>query len=311
MFSQSILNQAILSNIEKDYDSPVYEMKYLSQGDNGCVYYLKFQNAKELCVKSILKGNGSAKKDYDICAAVYQQRLNFKFSFYSDDSYDYFTMPFFRGQSLEKLLNLDLDIRLRIIKKIIEEVKQIHSVGVIHRDLKAANIIVNPARLIEGNNEPDNVTLDVKIIDFGRSVRVFDARGKTNEDLALDNSDSMLYSMARKYQWQTAPEYSSVWDSLQKWTGMKFLSSTSEKFIGFRSDYYSIGTLFQNLIPEYASLANNLVNQNGIERNEAYQDFCKLIDSMLNMLRVERNPDRFYELAEYTGQGLKATHKEK
>ncbi len=266
----------LLSEIEKDYNDKVKEMKYLSKGDNGYVSRVTFVSEKMLCIKSILLTNSSAEKDFRITKIMYGDKFDVKS--YRDYRFLYFTIPFFPGKDLDAVIKsdkpLNICMRLRIFMKLIAGVNKMHEKGILHRDLKAPNVIVN----ITENN------LDVNIIDFGRSVCIYDAKGKpiaTPEDLSLRNTVSHshsffhpLWQFVRKFQTQTAPEYTAL---TSHWYGYAYEGES----VGLRSDYYSLATLFQRLVPEHARIAAPVIYSEGFHRNDAYHSF---IESASNLL---------------------------
>ena len=79
------------------------------------------------------------------------------------DGYAYTVMPYYRGDSLDTFVrnggtfSLE-DLKSAIIPSLLESLKSIHEIGIIHKDLKPANIIVN--------EEDQNLVL----IDFGIST---------------------------------------------------------------------------------------------------------------------------------------------
>ena len=281
MFEKRGLPSHVIDSIEQVYQyiisnevkyAEVITQKYLSGGNKGAVYLLSVKTRPDqitkMCVKQIANDNYTAQPDFENCKAMYDK--DFLFSFCKDNANSYYTMPFFPGESLETLIkngHLDEETRLEIFKKIVLAVNVMHGIGVIHRDIKAANIIVN-------YDSAQYKVIDVKIIDFGRSIRIFDGdphslRPKTGyvEDLALANSNSIFTQIRRHFQKQTPREY----------LGMPiFLKSENQASvrpgddIGFRSDYYSMGVLFKALVPEKAHLAQNLVKSMGVDRDAAY-----------------------------------------
>jgi serine/threonine protein kinase len=198
---------------------------------------------------------------------------------YKDDRFIYFTIPFFPGHDLDQIIKanppLNICVRLRIFVDLITEVNKMHAKGILHRDLKAPNVIVNLT---------DN-RVEVNIIDFGRSVCVFsNASGKavaTPEDLSLRNTVTHSHSlfhpfwqMVRKLQSQTAPEYTALISHLYNY-------SHEAESVGFRSDYYSLATLFQRLVPEHARIAIPVIYTEGFHRNDAYHQFVESARSLL------------------------------
>lgn len=263
----------MLARIEHHYNNKINTIKYLSNGDNGSVSLIEFQDSTKICVKSISLQNNSAQTDFEIAALVYDQ---FNVISYTEDNCLHYSMPYFSGSSLEQMIKerdkFDLNTRLAIFSKLLSAIDAIHRKGVIHRDLKAANIIVTM-----GSN------IMVNVIDFGRSVRIFDSQGKpiaTPEDLSLIKTNSYssfsffhpIIQLIRKTQKQTAPEYTSLSSHLKNFT--------DENIVGFRSDYYSVAKLFQEWVPEFKTYADSVITTTGMQRNFAFQEFRSQIANL-------------------------------
>lgn len=295
----------LLTKIERDYKEKVKRMKYLSKGDNGSVSRVEFESGKMLCIKSILKSNASALKDYKIASIMYSDQFDVRC--YEDSQFIYFTMPFFTGKDLEQIINtgkrFSLCSRLYIYMKLIEAVNKMHAKGILHRDLKAPNIIID-------NKEND---IDVNIIDFGRSVCIFDHKtGRplaTPEDLSLRNTVTHSHSffhpfwqLVRKLQSQTAPEYTSLTSHL---SGYDYEGET----VGLRSDYYSLATLFQQLVPEYRRLATPVIYSDGPDRNHAYFKFVAAVEAIFyDHEKTVHQADAFVMMADEGWQQLNSLH---
>ena len=295
----------LLAQIEQDYKDKVKRMKYLSRGDNGSVSRVEFVSGIMICIKSILKTNSSALKDCKIAKIMYSD--NFDVRCYQDSRYIYFTIPYFPGNNLEDVIRsgrkLSLCSRLYIFLKLIEAVNKMHVKGILHRDLKAPNIIID-------TKEDD---IDVNIIDFGRSVCIFDHEsGKplaTTEDLSLRNTVSHSHSffhpfwqMVRKMQTQTAPEYTTLTSHLNGY-------AYEGESVGLRSDYYSLATLFQMLVPEHKKLATAVIYSDGPERNHAYFQFVSAVETIFqNHEKIDHDADAFVLLGDVSRQQLNSLH---
>jgi serine/threonine protein kinase len=92
---------------------------------------------------------------------------------------DYFAMELVRGDTLDEWLRKrsgplnddELDLRLRLFRKICDAVHYAHQKGVIHRDLKPSNIIIgedlSAAESTAGTDASLSPLPEVKILDFG------------------------------------------------------------------------------------------------------------------------------------------------
>jgi serine/threonine-protein kinase/serine/threonine-protein kinase PpkA len=84
----------------------------------------------------------------------------------------YFVMEYIEGQTLKYWLEhsrISLKQRLDWFRQITEALKQIHNAGLLHRDLKAANVFVRP----------DN---SVVLLDFGMETQLLIKAGFLRED---------------------------------------------------------------------------------------------------------------------------------
>jgi serine/threonine-protein kinase/serine/threonine-protein kinase PpkA len=84
----------------------------------------------------------------------------------------YFVMEYIEGQTLKYWLehtNINLKQRLDWFRQITEALKQIHNAGLLHRDLKAANVFVRP----------DN---SIVLLDFGMETQLLIKAGFLRED---------------------------------------------------------------------------------------------------------------------------------
>lgn len=247
-------------------EKPVDKISHLGSGRMGNVYKIEFNNGETLCVKTLTKDHPTKLKDSYGWKLAYGD-LEFNFKSYEDNHYFYFTIPYFEGQLFHYAIQYNLKSRLRIIQNLIKATAEIHRQGLIHRDLKCNNIIINKKT---GNK--------VYIIDFGRSVNFFSS---SNGDLQLPGQGTLGPNIKRIFQPYTAPEY--------------FKKNNSA--IGFFSDYYSISQLFRFLIPEYSYLVDKVIHTEGIDRNRAYTEFSNQIDDLLmdnQFSRKFNEPDKVF-----------------
>lgn len=250
----------------------IAKISHLDSGRMGSVYKVTFNNPEEsICVKVLTKDHVTKQQDSDGWKLAYEH-LGFDFKSYEDTQYFYFTIPYFEGQLFHCAIQYSLKARLEIIHNLIKATADIHSKGLIHRDLKCNNIIVNERA---GNK--------VNIIDFGRSVNVFNSsNGKASayiQDLHLPGQGTIPSNIRRIFQPYTAPEYFK-----------KHYYKGSN--IGFRSDYYSIAQLFRFLVPEYSYLADEILHTEGLDRNAAFSEFS---DQINNILRRDNSNPKFFE----------------
>lgn len=101
-------------------------------------------------------------------AAIYE-------SGHTDDGHDFFAMELVQGQTLDAWVKgrsadaegAELELRLRLFRRICDAVHSAHQRGVIHRDLKPRNIIVVDGDDRDGSEPSAAVSPAVKILDFG------------------------------------------------------------------------------------------------------------------------------------------------
>lgn len=226
----------------------VEKISHLASGRIGSVYKVTLNNGEVLCVKILTKNHPTKLQDSRGWKLAYDY-LGFDFKSCEDNQYFYFTIPYFDGQLFHNAIQYNLKSRFEIIKCLIEATKKIHEIGIIHRDIKCNNII------IEKNT--------VRIIDFGRSVIFHDSFSESG--LQLPGQGTLFTNVKRIFQPYTAPEY--------------FKKNYSS--IGFYSDYYSIAQLFRFLIPEYSNLATEVLTTEGEVRKVAFEKFYKKIERIL------------------------------
>jgi serine/threonine protein kinase/tetratricopeptide (TPR) repeat protein len=94
----------------------------------------------------------------------------------TEDGQHFFAMELVRGETLEAHLEKrpraltprELELRLRLFRKIADAVHYAHQRGVIHRDLKPSNIVVTEEALRADASTVSGVRLpEIKILDFG------------------------------------------------------------------------------------------------------------------------------------------------
>ncbi len=109
----------------------------------------------------------------------------------------YYTMEFVDGRPLDQHFrspDVQLVERIRILRKVAEAMDYAHGQGVVHRDLKPQNILVDAA------GEPH-------IVDFGIArILSSPARSEAGDDGAAPGPESRRYAIAEGSEGYTAPE---------------------------------------------------------------------------------------------------------
>ncbi|MGC1854812.1 MAG: hypothetical protein WA659_05525 [Candidatus Aquirickettsiella sp.] len=235
----------------------VDKISHLGSGRMGSVYKITLENGENVCIKVLTKNHSTKLQDSNGWRLAYGDR-SFNFKSFEDTQFFYFTMPYFEGQEFQYASQYSLKSRFQIIQNLIKATADIHSKGLLHRDLKCNNIIINKE--------------EVYIIDFGRSINVFDySTGKASayiQDLQLPGQGTIPSNIKRIFQPFTASEY----------FGKHCYNGST---IGFRSDHSSIAQLFRFLIPEFSYLADKVLHTEGLDRNTAFSEFSERIADIL------------------------------
>ena len=160
-------------------------VRYLGAGGMGVVYEAEQQHPKRLVALKVIRGGRYvdetavrlfrreaqvlARLKHPAIAAIYESGR-------TDDGEHFFAMELVRGKTLDDWLAgrpptdgstpAELDLRLRIFRKICEGVAYAHQRGVVHRDLKPSNILILHEQT-SGSGHGAGDTPNVKILDFG------------------------------------------------------------------------------------------------------------------------------------------------
>lgn len=135
---------------------------------------LKFHKSNETDRDSALLKRFS--KEAAIVASLNDSRIINIFSFGTFNGYSYMVMEYFDSESISEILKegpIELNRAIRICIEVLKGLVAVHKKGILHRDIKASNILVG-----DENN--------VKIIDFGISKRLIE------EDLKLTKTDHLI-----------------------------------------------------------------------------------------------------------------------
>ena len=160
------------SDLQGRYDLLTGTSKLIGSGGNGCVWSAKCKSSDlDVAVKSVSKPayRSTQPQESDILRIVQRipgvVRL---FDVFQDDDYEILVMEFCEGRDLQqwKIGELrDNDCKL-IVKDLLACLREIHSRGVSHMDVRLENVIVNAPRSLGVNQE----TPCVRLVDFGSGV---------------------------------------------------------------------------------------------------------------------------------------------
>jgi len=160
-------------------------VRLIGAGGMGVVYEAEQQHPKRPVALKVIRGDRYvdetairlfrreaqvlARLKHPAIAAIYESGR-------TDDGEHFFAMELVRGKTLDDWLAgrpaadgsnpAELDLRLRVFRKICEGVAYAHQRGVVHRDLKPSNILILSEHT-SGSGHHAGDTPDVKILDFG------------------------------------------------------------------------------------------------------------------------------------------------
>jgi eukaryotic-like serine/threonine-protein kinase len=174
----------------------------IARGGMGKVYLAEQTPLGRTCALKVLSPKYDGEEDPEFQKRFYLEastasKLNHPntvtiFDYGRDGDIYFVAMEYVRGRTLFKVLRDEGPIAesrvARIMQQVARSLREAHALGVIHRDMKPANIV-----LVEGGDEPDRV----KVLDFGL---VKDVTGR--ED-AEDLTQQGLFMGSPKYM---APE---------------------------------------------------------------------------------------------------------
>lgn len=164
-----------------------YEItRVIGQGGFGTVYEAKKQPlGRRVAIKRLAIDNDSGalerfEREARILAKLEHPSIVSVIEFFQNSSGYFIVMEFVEGKPLSELIatqRLTYEFILRVMRKVFSAVAEGHKRGVIHRDLKAENIIVF---------EREDRELIVKVLDYG-IARVTSEKGLPGVDAAYTN----------------------------------------------------------------------------------------------------------------------------
>ena len=171
----------------------------------------------------------------------------------------------FGGVAVNKYLaeqKIDLENFLKLSLRLVETLGEIHEKNIIHKDIKPANIILNPS------------TFQVKITDFGISTML------SRETQAVQNPDSLEGTLAYMSPEQTG---------------------RMNRIIDYRSDFYSLGVfmyeILTGVLPFRSKDAMELVHSHIAKRPESPHllkaDIPEAVSGIVLKLLSKRAEERY------------------
>jgi serine/threonine protein kinase len=157
----------------------------LGEGGMGMVYEAQQEHPKRKVAVKIVRGGQFVdeqrvrmfQREADTLARLKHANIATIYeSGRTEDGQHFFAMELVRGETLEAYLKerpqpltpQELELRLRLFRKIADAVHYAHQRGVIHRDLKPSNIVVTEEAAREDASTVSGVHLpEIKILDFG------------------------------------------------------------------------------------------------------------------------------------------------
>ncbi|VEU58421.1 serine/threonine-protein kinase [Mycoplasmopsis gallinacea] len=167
-------------------------IRILGNGGMGTVFLVsKLENEKELFALKYrhLDHNQDNQKRFseeiNIIKQVKSKHIPYYVEDYQDEYEQYYIMEYVKGKTLYDIIHengyLTSRLAVNYIRQILEGIGELHALGIIHRDIKSHNILVNDEQKI-------------KIIDLGISL--------TNNSQRITKANSIVCS-----SYYAAPEY--------------------------------------------------------------------------------------------------------
>ena len=140
-------------------------LQELGSGAMGKVFQaVDVRSNKVVAIKSIIASGNQSHRDrfireYKLLSAIHHENLIRAYEFFEENGYLFMVLEYVEGASLEdtflQKVSLSLSDKLAIANKICRGIEVLNLAGIIHRDIKPDNIMINSAQGI------------VKILDLG------------------------------------------------------------------------------------------------------------------------------------------------
>ncbi|WP_395344085.1 protein kinase domain-containing protein [Ningiella sp. W23] len=275
-----------LSNTSQGLNKVIGEryqlLSQLGSGTMGVVYLaqdldLHEKVAIKVMQKAFFEGieGLNVKEEIRLARKITHRNIVRTFDFGSNEDEIFITMEYVQGYDLGRLIKkkgaLDISTGLAISKQICSAMIAAHQIGVIHRDLKPGNMIINRQGIL-------------KVMDFGLAMQVttptFDDDDMSDETQILTEANTPIMGTPRFM----APEQFSVSSSLDE-----------------RTDIYAIGvimfTIFNGTPPfsgnSFQQLAYKHCNENVPEINGRENAIPEALQAIIRKALAKDPEDRF------------------
>ncbi|HEY1646475.1 MAG TPA: protein kinase [Terracidiphilus sp.] len=235
----------------------------LGQGGMGVVYRARDPRiGRDVAIKTLTEGFSG---ESDMLKRFYQEaghtgnlrhpNIVTVYDFGDEDGLPYIVMEFLDGEPLDKLIRnqnqLHLSVRLDIIEQVCAALAYAHLQGMIHRDVKPANVIVQRDGL-------------VKLLDFG-IARTGQQQGQPQVDRGMTRTGTLVGTPA-----YMAPE-----------------RLRGEQFDG-RSDIFSTGVMLYQVLTgvlpfdaEYPAILHQILQQDPAPLSNSLSSYPPLLDQVI------------------------------
>lgn len=169
----SLESQTLLLEIGSLFRSQYRILEYIASGANGQVYKTKELNRGIFVALKVIPLSGDEKQilrfqqEARMASKLNHVNIATIFDFGVVDKLAYLALEYIDGQPLDELFKesseFDLNLFIEVFVQISKAISHAHKRGVIHRDLKPGNILIN---------ENSDGLITAKILDFGLAKRV-------------------------------------------------------------------------------------------------------------------------------------------
>ncbi len=263
-------------------------LEELGHGSQGVVYKAEQLGTKRIVALKIIREGAFAsvverrrfENEIQIASQLKHPNIVAIFECGQDHRRDFFAMEYVEGVPLDVYLGsrtLAVDETIRLLLQVCDGVNYAHQHGVIHRDLKPTNVIVDS----EGK---------AHILDFGLAKRIVD------EESATEPRMTQIGIFAGTWHY-ASPE------QVRRDSGL----------LDVRSDVYALGViLYEALTDAYpypidgvakAKIADHILNTMPVRPSAIRADIDDDLDTIL-LRALQKDPDRRYQSAAAFGEDL-------